>query len=73
MGTRDNVCSILACMARFITHRANDSYWRLGNYGPSTDAGLEGNGLFNVHSNGTFRAHVIFIGDNDSSGELRVC
>jgi len=31
-----------------------------------------GNGLLNVHSNGTFNAHVIFIADNDSTGELRV-
>jgi hypothetical protein len=49
-----------------------DNYWRLGNYGPSVDAGLEGNGLLNVHNNGTFNAHVIFIADNDATGELRV-
>ena len=34
--------------------------------------GLEGNGLLDVSGNGTFNAHVIFIGDNDSNGELRV-
>ena len=53
----------------------SDNYWRLGNYGPSFDPGdrgLEGNGLLNVSDNGTFNAHVIFIGDNDSTGELRV-
>ena len=49
-----------------------DNYWRIGNYGVNTDAGLEGNGLLNVHSNGTFNAHVIFIADNDAVGEVRV-
>ena len=49
-----------------------ENYWRVGNYGPSIDAGLEGNGLLNVHSNGTFNAHVIFIADQDATGEVRV-
>ena len=46
------------------------SYWRLGNYGASIDTGLEGDGLLDVQ--GTFTANVIFIGDSDSHGELRV-
>ena len=45
-------------------------YWRLGNYGPAIDTGLEGNGLLSVE--GSFSAMVIFIGDSDSTGELRV-
>lgn len=49
-----------------------ENYWRVGNYGLDTDAGLEGNGLLNVHDNGTFNAHVIFIADNGSIGEVRV-
>jgi PEP-CTERM motif len=47
-----------------------NGYWRLGNYGPSIDTGLQGNGLLDVQ--GTFSAMVIFIGDQDSDGELRV-
>ena len=46
------------------------SYWRLGNYGASIDNGLQGDGLLDVQ--GTFLANVIFIGDSDSHGELRV-
>ena len=47
-----------------------NGYWRLGNYGASIDAGLQGDGLLDVQ--GTFSAMVIFIGDSDSHGELRV-
>jgi hypothetical protein len=46
------------------------SYWRLGNYGASIDNGLQGDGLLDVQ--GTFLANVVFIGDSDSHGELRV-
>jgi PEP-CTERM motif len=46
------------------------SYWRLGNYGASIDSGLQGDGLLDVQ--GTFTANVIFLGDSDSHGELRV-
>jgi hypothetical protein len=46
------------------------SYWRLGNYGASIDNGLQGDGLLDVQ--GTFTGNVIFIGDSDSHGELRV-
>lgn len=72
VGTRDHGVLDVGLNAKVYNTPGQDNYWRLGNYGPSVDAGLEGNGLLNVHSNGTFNAHVIFIGDNDSTGELRV-
>ena len=72
VGTRDHGVLDVGLNAKVYNTPGQDNYWRLGNYGPSIDAGLEGNGLLNVHSNGTFNAHVIFIGDNDSTGELRV-
>ena len=46
------------------------SYWRIGNFGPSVDAGLEGNGLLDVQ--GTFRARDLFIGVQDGTGVVRV-
>lgn len=72
VGTRDHGVLDVGLNAKVYNTPGQDNYWRLGNYGPSVDAGLEGNGLLNVHSNGSFNAHVIFIGDNDSTGELRV-
>jgi hypothetical protein len=72
VGTRDHGVLDVGLNAKVYNTPGQDNYWRLGNYGPSVDAGLEGNGLLNVHSNGTFNAHVIFIADNDSTGELRV-
>jgi hypothetical protein len=72
IGTREHGVLDVGLNAKVYNTPGQDNYWRLGNYGPSVDAGLEGNGLLNVHSNGTFNAHVIFIGDNDSTGELRV-
>ena len=72
VGTRDHGVLDVGLNAKVYNTTGQDNYWRLGNYGPSVDAGLEGNGLLNVHNNGTFNAHVIFIGDNDSTGELRV-
>ena len=63
---------MLALMLRSITHRAKTTIGVLGITARALIAGLEGNGLLNVHGNGTFNAHVIFIGDNDSTGELRV-
>lgn len=72
VGTRDHGVLDIGLNGKVYNTPGQDNYWRLGNYGPSIDAGLEGNGLLNVHSNGTFNAHVIFIGDNDSSGEIRV-
>lgn len=72
VGTRDHGVLDVGLNGKVYNTPGQDNYWRLGNYGPSVDAGLEGNGLLNVHSNGTFNAHVIFIGDNDATGELRV-
>jgi hypothetical protein len=72
VGTRDHGVLDVGLNGKVYNTPGQDNYWRLGNYGPSVDAGLEGNGLLNVHDNGTFNAHVIFIGDNDSTGELRV-
>ena len=72
VGTRDNGVLDVGDTASVHPTAGVDNYWRLGNYGPSIDSGLEGNGLLNVHGNGSFSAHVIFIGDNDATGELRV-
>ncbi len=72
VGTRDHGVLDIGLNGKVYNTPGQDNYWRLGNYGPSVDAGLEGNGLLNVHSNGTFNAHVIFIGDNDATGEIRV-
>jgi len=77
VGTRENGVLDIADNAKVYNTPGKDNYWRLGNYGPSFDpfnpiGGLQGNGLLNVHDNGTFNAHVIFVGDNDSTGELRV-
>jgi hypothetical protein len=70
VGTRDNAVLDLAGSSQVIPTNVGGTYWRLGNYGPS--AGEEGNGLLNVHDNASFSANVIFIGDNDATGELRV-
>jgi len=72
VGARDHGVLDVGLNAKVYNTPGQDNYWRFGNYGPSVDAGLEGNGLLNVHSNGTFNAHVIFIADNDSTGEVRV-
>jgi len=72
VGTRDTGILDLAGSAQVTRTGGRETYWRLGNYGANTDAGLEGNGLLNVHDNAIFNAHVIFIGDNDAVGELRV-
>lgn len=72
VGARDNGTLDIGLNGKVYNTPGRDNYWRFGNYGPSIDAGLEGNGLLNVHSNGTFNAHVIFLGDNDSKGEIRV-
>lgn len=75
VGTRDQGTLDIGLNGKVYNTPGNDNYWRLGNYGPSFIGdlgGLQGNGLLNVHSNGTFNAHVIFIGDNDATGELRV-
>lgn len=74
VGTRDQGTLNIGDTASVISTRDGGAYWRLGNYGPSIDfpPGLQGDGLLNVYGNGSFNAHVIFIGDNDSTGELRV-
>lgn len=72
VGTRDNGVLDIGGSAKVYNTPGVDNYWRLGNYGPSIDAGLEGNGLLNVHDNGSFNAHVIFVADNDATGEVRV-
>jgi PEP-CTERM motif-containing protein len=46
------------------------SYWRVGNFGPSVDAGLQGDGLLDVE--GTFRARDLFIGVQDGTGVVRI-
>jgi len=78
VGTRDLGTLDIGGTASVHPTTGVTNYWRLGNYGPSFDqtvmnpGGLQGNGVLNVHDNGSFSAHVIFIGDNDSTGELRV-
>jgi hypothetical protein len=72
VGTRDTGVLNVTGSAKVFPTGTNENYWRLGNYGPSIDSGLEGNGLLNVQDNGSFRAHVIFIADNDATGEVRV-
>lgn len=47
-----------------------NAYWRVGNFGPSVDAGLQGNGLIEVE--GMFNTRSIFIGVQDGTGTLRV-
>jgi hypothetical protein len=75
VGTRDQGTLDVGGTASVIPTTVGGVYWRLGNYGPSFIGdlgGLQGNGLLNVHDNGSFKANVIFIGDNDATGELRV-
>lgn len=70
IGTRDNGTLNVGPNASVISTRPEGGYWRLGNYGLGVDDGLQGNGLLNVE--GSFSAHVIFIGPEDSKGELRI-
>jgi hypothetical protein len=78
VGTRDVGVLDIGDNAKVYSTTGAMSYWRLGNYGPSFDmspslpGGLEGNGLLNVHGNGSFNAHVIFIADNDATGEIHI-
>lgn len=78
VGTRENAVLDIGGTGKVYSTAGREVYWRLGNYGPSFDptpanpGGLQGNGLLNVHGNGTFNAHVIFIADNDATGEIRV-
>jgi hypothetical protein len=72
IGDRDQGTLNIGDTASVISTRVGGGYWRVGNYGPSIDAGLEGDGLLNVYGNGSFSAHVIFIATTDGDGEVRV-
>jgi hypothetical protein len=61
--------------ASVISTRVDGAYWRVGHNGPSIDpfnpvGGLRGKGLLNVE--GSFGAHVIFLGVDDGDGTIRV-
>ncbi len=47
-----------------------NAYWRIGNFGPRVDSGLEGNGLLDVE--GTFESRSLFIGVQDGTGVVQV-
>lgn len=49
---------------------APGSYWRIGNFGPSVDAGLQGDGLLDVE--GSFTARDLYIGVQDGTGVVLV-
>lgn len=72
IGDRDQGTLNIGDTASVISTRDGGAYWRIGNFGPSIDAGLEGDGLLNVTDNGSFSAHVIFLGSTDGDGEVRV-
>jgi hypothetical protein len=72
IGDRDQGTLNIGDTASVISTRVGGAYWRIGNYGPSIDAGLEGDGLLNVYGDGSFSAHVIFLGVTDGDGEVRV-
>lgn len=76
IGTRDRGELNVGPNASVVSIRDGGVYWRVGNFGPAIDIGgttpngLEGAGLLNVE--GSFGAHVIFLGATDGDGELRV-
>lgn len=76
VGDRDRGELNIGPGASVISTRVGGAYWRIGNYGHSIDVnatfptGLAGEGLLNVE--GSFMAHVIFLGSTDGNGELRV-
>ena len=72
IGDRDQGTLNIGDTASVISTRPDGAFWRIGNFGPSIDAGLEGDGLLNVTDNGSFSAHVIFLGSTDGDGEVRV-
>jgi hypothetical protein len=72
VGDRDQGTLNIGDTASVISTRPDGAYWRIGNYGPSIDAGLEGNGLLNVYGSGSFRAHVLLLATADGDGEVRV-
>ena len=67
VGERDNGVLHIGPDAAVISPNA---YWRVGNFGPRVDAGLEGNGLLDVE--GTFESRSLFIGVQDGTGLVRV-
>ena len=52
IGDRDQGTLNIGDTASVISTRVGGAYWRIGNYGPSIDAGLEGDGLLNVNGSG---------------------
>ena len=46
VGARDKGVLDVGGSSQVIPTNVGGTYWRLGNYGPSIDAGLQGNGLF---------------------------
>jgi hypothetical protein len=72
IGDRDQGTLNIFDTASVISTRPDGAFWRIGNFGPSIDAGLEGDGLLNVTDNGSFSAKVIFLGSTDGDGEVRV-
>jgi hypothetical protein len=72
IGDRDQGTLNIGDTASVISTRVGGAYWRIGNYGASIDAGLQGDGLLNVYDDGSFGAHVIFLGVTDGHGEVRI-
>jgi hypothetical protein len=75
VGTRDRAELNIGPNASVISTRPDGAYWRVGHNGPSIDpfnpiGGLQGEGLLNVE--GSFSAHVIFVGVDDGDGVVRV-
>lgn len=75
VGVRDRGELNIGPNASVISTRVGGAYWRVGHNGPSIDpfnpiGGLQGNGLLNVE--GSFGGHVIFLGVDDGTGEIRV-
>ncbi len=66
IGQRDNGTLHVGPDASVIS----DSVWRIGQFGPVIDAGLEGNGLLDVE--GSFSARLLFLGVDDGDGRLRI-
>jgi hypothetical protein len=66
IGQRDSGTLHVGPNARVIS----DSVWRIGQFGPVIDAGLEGNGLLDVE--GMFSARLLFLGVDDGDGRLRI-
>jgi hypothetical protein len=75
VGVRDRAELNIGPDASVISTRPDGAYWRVGHNGPSIDpfnppGGLQGEGLLNVE--GSFSAHVVFVGVDDGTGVVRV-